>query len=233
MQPDLADLRITPSQLEKLTGMDISDSFIGRVYRPSVFRSFQRLFPFLVTEVLIFGLILIFCLPLGLVVGRGLGILSGDSGSLLSFLGIMGSVSILLFVAWNFYIYLKGRDLKALANLLDQVDKHNEIIEAVHIMDELSAIKQDMLQLIDREEVIKALTATRESLMNALLTEKVLRKHQKFITRRQELFTNIETNLAILQTLQIDGQATEYGQLLNQALQIGLSVQQEIEQLND
>lgn len=69
--------------------------------------------------------------------------------------------------------------------------------------------------------------------MNALLTEKVLRKHQKFITRRQELFTNIETNLAILQTLQIDGQATEYGQLLNQALQIGLSVRREIEQLHD
>lgn len=233
MQPDLADLRITPSQLEKLTGMDISDAFMGRVYRPSVFRSFQRLFPFLVTEALIFGLILIFCLPIGLVMGRGLGILAGDSGSMLSFLGIMGSVSVLLFMTWNLYMYLKGRELKALANLLDQVDKHNEIIEAVQIMDELSAIKQDMGQVIDREEVTKALTATRESLINALMTEKILRKHQKFITRRQELFTSIETNLAILQTLQIDGQATEYGQLLNQALQIGLSIRREIEQLSD
>lgn len=232
MQADLADLRITPSQLETLTGMDISDTFMGRVYRPSVFRSFRRLLPFLVTEIFTLGLVLIFCLPIGLVVGRGLGLLTGDFNSTVSFLLIMTSISVLLFVGWNFVMWRQGKQLKTLAHLLDEVDKHNEIIEAVHVMDELGAVNQLAVRLLDRVEVLKALSATRESLMNALITEKILRKHQRFINRRQELFTNIEANLAMLQTLQVDSQANEYGQLLNEALQIGLSIRREIDQLN-
>lgn len=233
MQLDLADLKITPAQLEKLTGMDISDAFMGRVYRPSVFRSSQRLLPFLITEAFTLGLILIFCLPIGLVVGRGFGILAGDSGSTISFLLIMLSISLLLFIGWNLYMRQQGNQLKTLAHLLDEVDKHNEIIEAVHVIDELGTVSQSTVQLIDRAEILKALNATRESLMNALMTEKILRKHQRFITRRQELFASIETNLATLQTLQIDAQANEYGQLLNEALQIGLSIRQEIGQWNE
>jgi hypothetical protein len=99
-------------------------------------------------------------------------------------------------------------------------------------MDELSTVRNETIQVIDREEVLRALTATRESLINALLTEKILRKHQRLMTRRQELFTNIETNLATLQTLQVDSQANEYGQLLNEALQIGLSIRSELEQID-
>lgn len=127
----------------------------------------------------------------------------------------------------------QAKKLTTLAHLLDEVDKHNEIIKAVHVMDELAAVNQLSIQILDRTEVLKALAATRESLINALMTEKILRKHQRFIARRQELFTNIETNLAMLRTLQINAQANEYGQLLNEALQIGLSLRREINQWNE
>lgn len=229
MQPDLADLRITASQLEKLTGLDISDTFMGRVYRPSVFRSVRRFLPFLITEGFTLALILIFCLPLGLVLGRGLGFLSSATPLWVFLLGAIG-FSLLLFVVWNLYMWQQGKQLSTLAHLLDEVDKHNEIIEAVHVMDQLAAVRHSTVQLIDRSEVLKALAATRESLVNALMTEKIFRKYRQFMNRRQELFANIETNLATLQTLQIDAQANEYGQLLNEALQIGLSLRHEVEQ---
>ncbi|MCU0525646.1 MAG: hypothetical protein MUF72_12565 [Elainella sp. Prado103] len=229
MQLDLVDLRITPDQLEKLTGLDISETFMGRVYRPSVFRSVRRFLPFLITEGLTFALILIFCLPLGLVIGRGLGWLSNAGTTLIFFLFLLG-FSVLLFAIWNLYMWQQGKRLKTLAHLLDEVDKHNDIIEAVDVMDQLSAVQSASIQLIDRSEVLQALAATRESLVNALMTEKIFRKYRQFMNRRQELFTNIESNLATLQTLQIDAQANEYGQLLNQALQIGLSLRQEIRQ---
>ncbi|MBF2049286.1 MAG: hypothetical protein IGS54_18315 [Elainella sp. C42_A2020_010] len=232
MQSGLEDLRITPHQLEKLTGMEISDTFMGRAYRPTVFHSFHQLLPFLITEALTFGLILVFCLPIGLVIGRGFGLLSGDASNTITFLLVMLSFSGLLFAGWNVYMWWQGKKLRTLAHLLDQVDKHNQIIEAVRIMDELRAVRPTM-QLLDRTEVLEALAATRETLINALLTEKILRKHQSFIARRQELFATIETNLATLQTLQIDAQASEYGQLLNQALQIGLSLRHEIDQWNE
>lgn len=118
--------------------------------------------------------------------------------------------------------------MKILAHLLDEVDKHNEIIAAVDVIDELGSVKNSTISLIDRKEVLAALTATRESLVCALMTEKILRKHKRFIARRHELFNNIETNLAALQNLQVNNQADEYGQLLNEALEIGMSVHQEI-----
>ncbi|NJO42880.1 MAG: hypothetical protein HC769_24205 [Cyanobacteria bacterium CRU_2_1] len=232
MQSDLEDLKIAPSQLEKLTGLEISDTFMGRAYRPSVFRDTKRLLSFLVTESLTFGLILIICLPAGLVIGRGFGSLTGDAKSTFQFLFVTISISIAIFVIWNIYMWVQTKTFKTLAHLLDEVDKHNEIVEAVHVIDELGAIHNSMVQVIDREEVLKALSATRESLINALMTEKLLRKHKKFIVRRHELFTNIETNLATLQTLQVDNQANEYGQLLNEALQIGMSIREEIDQLD-
>ncbi|HEY9643287.1 MAG TPA: hypothetical protein V6C57_22550 [Coleofasciculaceae cyanobacterium] len=228
MQPDLERLRITPSELEHLTGLEISDTFMGRVYRPCVFHDAKRWRSFLLTEILTLGLILIFCLPVGLVIARGLGLLTGDANSTIPFLLVTLGVAIALLAGWNFYMKLQGKPLKTLAHLLDEVDKHNDIIQAVHIMDELNSV-QAMDTLIDRAEVCKALHATRESLVSALMTERVLRKHQQFVARRQELFTTIESNLATLQTLQVNNQANEYGQLLSEALRIGISIRQELE----
>lgn len=233
MQPDLDDLRITPKTLEKLTGLEISETFMGRAYRPSLFQNPKRLSSFLITELLTFGLILIFCLPIGLVIGRSFGVLSNNASSLFPFLLITVGASVCLFALWNAYIWQNGKQLRTLAHLLDEVDKHNEIIEAVHILDELAAIQNSAIELIDRTDVIQALNATRESLVCALMTEKILRKHQRFIARRQDLFAQIETNLATLQTLQVNNEANEYGQLLNEALQIGMSVRQEVDRLGN
>jgi len=227
MQPDLADLQITPDQLERLTGLEVGDVFMGRVCRPSVFRNSRRLLSFLVTELLTLAVILIFCLPLGLVIGRGLNLLSGSST--VGFVSLMLGISLLIFAVWNGEMWRRAKQLKTLAHLLDQVDRHNEIIRAVQIMDELSAVSPtNTPEVIDRAEVLTALRATRESLINGLMTERILRRHQQFMAQRHELFANIETSLITLQHLQIDSQASEYGHLLNEALQIGLSVRREL-----
>jgi hypothetical protein len=233
MQADLENLRITQKELETLTGLEISDTFMGRAYRPSLFRQPKRLLSFLMTEVFTLGLILIFCLPISLIIARNVGGLTADASSTLCFLQITLGISIAIAIAWNLFLWQKSNRMKTLAHLLDEIDKHNEIIEAVHIIDELGSIKNSTITLIDREDALKALSATRESLICALMTEKILRKHQRFIARRHELFSSIETNLAALQALQINHQANEYGQLLNEALQIGMSVYQEIDQLNN
>lgn len=227
MQTDLAELRITLPQLEKLTGLEISEMSMGRSFRPGVFRSTQRLLPFLLTEALTLGVIVIFCLPLTLVVARGVGWLT--PGSTLPFLWAAIGIAVAIFILWNGLMWRRSQQLKTLAHLLDEVDKHNEIIDAMHVMDELGAIQASTQPLIHREEVLKALTATRESLINALMTEKILRKHQNLIYHRLELFRNIETTLGTLQALQVTNQANEYGQLLNEALQIGLSIRRELE----
>lgn len=228
MQSDLEELRITQKELENLLGLDVNEVFIGGAWRPSIIRYPKRLLSFLMTEVFTFGLILIFCLPIGLITARSFGGLTSDANSTAQFVQVSFGVSVAIALLWNLYMWQKGKSMKVLAHLLDEVDKHNEIIAAVDVIDELGAVKNSTISLVDRGEVLAALTATRESLVCALMTEKILRKHQRFIARRHELFSNIETNLAALQSLQVNNQANEYGQLLNEALEIGMSVHQEI-----
>lgn len=229
----LSDLRITPDEVENLTGLSVSDLSVGGAIRPIIFQQSKRFLAFVLTELLTLGVILIFCLPIGLLIARNLGELSTGVASAIKLLQVSFLVSIALLLLWNLYRWLKLKSLRLLVSLLDEVDKHNEIIDALEIVDQLSAIKNSQVSLGDREEVIGALNATRESLVCALMTEKILRKHQRFMARRHELFANIESNLATLRSLQVRDQASEYGQLLNEALQIGCSVHEELRRQSD
>ncbi|MBD0304078.1 MAG: hypothetical protein ICV85_18510 [Tolypothrix sp. T3-bin4] len=64
------------------------------------------------------------------------------------------------------------------------------------------------------------------------MTEKILRENQGLLARRYDLFTNIENNLASLKTLEVKERANEYTELLNEALQIGMSVHQEVQKFS-
>ncbi|NER83240.1 MAG: hypothetical protein F6K42_27545 [Leptolyngbya sp. SIO1D8] len=225
MNADLEALRITKPQLEQLTGLDISSVFMGGVVRPSTFRSARRLLSLLVTECSVLGVIFIICLGLGLVIVRSWSDFANVAVLLISVAGITVAIAI----AWNFYQWIRYQTLISLARLLDEVDRHNDIVQAVQVMDELETVQAASLKLPNRADVMMALQATRESLVSALMTERVLRRHRRFIQRRQALFSNIETNLMTLQTLQVNNQATEYQQFLQEALEIGLAVRQEME----
>ncbi len=239
MHPRLDDLRITTDDLDTLTGLDISDTFMGRAVRPSVFCIPKRLMSFVLSEIITLGLIVIFCLPASLVIAKSIPGFTDSTANTIQFLQISFGISLVIFALWNGYGWFRSSALKMLAHLLDDVDKHNEIIDALQVLDELAAVQNTSAQgvanptslLENRADVLQALSATRESLVCGLMTERVLRKHQRAMTRRHDLFTNIETDLATLQRLQVDQAANDYGHLLNDALQIGLNVRREIEQL--
>jgi hypothetical protein len=224
MQADLEALKITSTELEKLTGFDVSDVFMGSVYRPSALRSPRRLLSLLATETLVLAVVFVLCLGVGLILVRNLE--NFDSTRFLFILTF--GLAVAIAALWNLSMWLRGRGMTTLSLLLDEVDRHNDVINAVHIMDELGSVQASTLQLPNRSEVLTALQATRESLVCALMTEKILRKHKRFMLRRQELFANIETNLATLQTLTVNSQAEEYSQFLNEALEIGLTVHREM-----
>ena len=224
MNSDLEALRITKPQLEKLTGLDISSVFMGGIVRPSTFRSLSRVFSLLVTECSVLMVVFIISLGLGLVIVRSFS--SNDNVGIL--LLVVVSITLGSAIAWNFYQWRRYKTFRSLAHLLDEVDRHNDIIQAVQVMDELETVQAANLTLPNRAEVLLALEATRESLLSALMTERILRRHRPLIERRQELFSHIETHLTTLQTLHINNQASEYQQFLAEALDIGLAVQREL-----
>ncbi|MEL6469012.1 MAG: hypothetical protein AAFQ74_04745 [Cyanobacteria bacterium J06623_4] len=222
---NLDNLRITQRELDKLTGLDISDFAMGWAYRQTAFAAHRR-FAWLSEQLLTLGVGLIFCLPAALILARSL---SGDNVQVvwaaLPF-GVAGAIA--LTATWAIYRWREGKRLITLSHLLDEIDRFNEMVDAVEILEELGAAKNSRLNLENREDVIEALHLTRESLVCGLMTERVMRKHQQFMSRKQDMFASIERNLATLQRLHVSDEASEYGRLLNEAIQIGTSVHQEL-----
>jgi hypothetical protein len=110
------------------------------------------------------------------------------------------------------------------------VERYNAVIKAIHINDQLEAVGTTEVSLSDRQKVIEALTLTREDLVKAIRAERILRENQSFLVNNPEL---LATNLRTLETLQVNDRASEYGRLLNEALQIAAGVQEEMTKLQN
>lgn len=233
MQPDLQELEISPGELRHLSGVDPTE-----VFRPSILRNAQERWHFLFQEFLlslalmpiIVGLLHVFViLPL-------LG------SSLIATIATLLIVPIAV-IAFRWF-WLQSHSPAALCNLLDEVERYNAVIQAIHINDQLQAtgtrdmslddwVKPTLCDWLrhaegDRQNVLEALKLTKEDLVRALRAERVLRENQSFLVGNPEL---LATNLRTLQTLQVHDQASEYGRLLNEALQIAVGVQEEMTKL--
>ena len=221
--PNLDSLRITNRDLDELTGLDISDLSMGWATRLSVFQHPRLRWAWLMNQGLVLTVALVLWLPASLVISRNLAQQTVGMA-----IGIGGAIATTF--AYGSYGIYKGQQLKILSHLLDEVDRFNEMIKAVEILEELRQADHtsQRLSLENPDTVKEALHLTRESLVCGLMSDQIMRKHQRFIARRHELFASIETNLSSLQALQAKEMAGDYGQLLNEALQVGTSVHQEL-----
>ncbi len=219
MQPDLQGLEILSGELRHLSGVDPTE-----VFRPTILQNAKERWNFLVQELIlslaltpiIVGLLHVFVIrPL---VG----------GSLTVTLFTLILVPIAVVAIRGFW--LQRSSPTALCSLLDEVDRYNAVIKAIHINDQLQATGTTEMSLSDRKKVIEALTLTKEDLVRAIRAERILRENQSFLINNPEL---LATNLRTLQTLQVNDRASEYGRLLNEALQIAAGVQEEMTKLQN
>lgn len=148
---------------------------------------------------------------------------------------IISSCSVGIVTQIFFYFLWKQRSRTVSQNmthslkiLLSDVERYNAVIKAIDINDQIEAAGNSGVNLKERNKVIEALKLTRNDLIRALKTEKILRENKKFIVSKLELFAD---NLAALTAMQVSEQASEHGRLLNEALQIALDVQQEMKSL--
>ena len=140
-----------------------------------------------------------------------------------------GSIQILLYLLWRGKSkFLKQNMTNSLRILLNDVERYNSVIKAIDINDQIEDVGNLGVSIQAREKVLLALELTRNDLIRALKTERILRENKSFIITNSDLFTN---NLATLASMQVTEEATEHGKLLNEALQISLDVQQEMKKL--
>lgn len=214
MQSDLQGLKLTKGELKHLTGVHINN-----VYRPAIMQDPQKRADFISETVREIGyLFLIIFVPVTLI------------GAIINLPWLITiSLSLIAAVAFR-YKKFKDNSKKSLVDLLEDVDRYNAVIKAIDINDQLESVGNVGIAVQDRDKVIEALKLTREDLVRALKTEKIIRENQRFIASNQEMFSS---NLTAVKALQVSDRASEHGQLLNEALQIAISVQEEMRQLQN
>lgn len=231
MQRDLQELVISPIQVENLSGVPVA-----WLYRPRPVRHWkdwlQQFSAFwdLLRLLLVLDL---FCRAfwaggsLVTLVGRILipGLTSSWSTWLLEW-GILAAIAALGQAYWIF----RSRRMPLLLNLLEEVERYNRIIQAIHINDQLVEAGNPEAKLPQRDQIIEALKLTRSDLIRALKTERILRQNKDFIEQQREFFGD---ELAALTALQLREQASEQSQLLDAALQIALQVRSQLSQLHN
>jgi len=123
-------------------------------------------------------------------------------------------------------VIIRNKSLKKIIRLIKEVQNHNQIVKNLHTLDQLVEAGNP-IKLNDRGTVIDALQITRAGLVRALKTEKILRENPKFMPE----YFNID--LTTIESEKTTVRAVEYAELLNDALQVGVSVQQAMRKLKD
>ncbi len=195
MRDDLQGLEISPKDLQNLTNLPVKDELIniinplGRFVKQViakikgtegatvVFISFS----ILVASYIILNFILkIFDLWLTV-----------PSWLLLLVLGLWvgGVTQIGLYFIWKKRCkVLKANMTHSLQILLNDVDRYNAIIKAIDINDQIEEAGNPGVSIRERQRVIEALKLTRNDLVRALKTEKILRQNKNFIISNSDFF---------------------------------------------
>lgn len=235
MQDDLQSLEISQIELRQLTNLPVNDDLIliGNKLKKILNKFIEKLQGSEAASVLFVGVATVvfsyvfFDVILKLFI-PGLTI---PSWILFVFL-LIGSSSIAqggLYSLWKQRRKTVSQQMNpSLKVLLADVERYNNVIKAIFINDQIEAAGNPEVAIKERKKVLEALQLTRSDLIRALKTERVLRENKKFILRNTELF---DRNLPALSAMQVDERATEHGKLLNEALQIAMDVQLEMQRL--
>ena len=230
MKIDLESLELTPEELDNLVEFDTNTAIAVDFYRAVVFKKPQQMFSVFITEVALFLSILIAVYPISLMLVRNTNNLPTTTSGTNQLLLTLFLFSLLCLIGINVYIWQGAKKLKSLAKLIEEIDKYNSVIHTLAVMEKLD-LASGASSIQNREEILAILQATKGSLISGIKVEKVIRKHQSFLANQQDLLASLENNLTTLVTFKPGNATQEYQQILNETLQIGLTVHKEVGRL--
>ena len=110
--------------------------------------------------------------------------------------------------------------------LFAEADKCNKIIYDIDIFDQLQDAGNS-IKLESRESAIAALRMTRNDIVRALKTERILREHPEFHPDRFDI------DLNAFEAIQMGDRAKEYGRIFDTTMQIAIDVQKAMYELQE
>jgi hypothetical protein len=222
MSADWQNLRLSPREIERWSGLEVGDRWVGGIllgiYRFSKLQHPLDWVGWMLFEVATAALLFVFTLPIGLGIVR---VIPSDQVMLTS----MGASTLGGMVVLYGYRGRKGRSFQTLLHLLDEIDRYHEVLEAIAVVNQL-AVAQGKAPPTEHHEAAVTLQLTRDCLITGLKTERILREQNNWMV--QDRATHLEQSLALLKTLELQTQADEYAGILQQSVAIAERVQQEL-----
>jgi hypothetical protein len=132
----------------------------------------------------------------------------------------------------NWWIVHRGKRLQKLLKLVEKIERYNQIVKSIETLVRVTSLTAPTVDEERIKIVLDILAQTRHNLLAALEIDFYLR-HQDLATTVTTAFidsapSEIAHNLLALQQLAQQPQLAEYATLLNQAWEIGLSIDREL-----
>jgi hypothetical protein len=218
MKSDLKDLKITDKELEQLTGIqNLRDDFDHVVQLYLLYEKSPDIFMRIPTENIAIR-------PSTLenpeFRSQFFQILYQKKWEVTGWIG-KGLNKLTKAVEKKIHKYLNIIKPTPLGILLDEVNKYNSVLEEIAFVDQLEEAGNPV-NIQDRHQVIETLQQIRAELIRALKTEKLFRENPHFTMQ------DFSLDLFSWQRLELDEHAQQYEQFVNEALEIGLRVREDM-----
>ncbi len=231
---NLESLRIDREEIDNLIDLDLVSILAIDLYRALVFRDYRNIFSLGLTIIAIFILSLVAIFFVSSILPNKSANLVNNTSGFINLLFVAIAVTILLISIGIFCLWKRSVKLRSLTVLLDKLDIYNRLIEKLIVIDNILSLQTSNFTkkyTNNRDSIVEALNITKQSLLKALSIEKLIRQHQNLTSNRYELLTELEHNLVALMSFEPETQIDEYENILNEVLQLGLGVHQEIRKL--
>jgi hypothetical protein len=229
MSVNWQELEISQAELEELINFDLLSSWAIDLSRVLLLKLKTYRRSLLLTEGCSLFSISLFVFPINLIIFRNFNWLSNNTSGLILVLATTALVSISILLYLNYYLWLKAKRLKVFAILLEKVKQYNDLINNLKLVTELNSLNSDRMNSEQQEivELKTALSLTKNSLIKSIELEKVINRDRHIANNRYQLLANLESGLVNLNLLS-QNNSHDYQQLLSEAIELGLSVHQEI-----
>jgi hypothetical protein len=221
----ITELIIPRSTVESIGQQEIGSLMVGFAWRRSLWKNSRKIAQVVLMQIIGFSTIFTaLMLPIDRVLHSYYPPPSQQARALEIF-WVDSSITAIILIGINRWIYRRGKQLHKLLKLVEQIEHYNQIVMAIDTLETLARLTNNGS---DRspDSIVEILTKTRHNLLVALQIEShVDRLRQQ--PSSSDLTLIISTNLIDLQNLARQPQLAEYGPLLTQAWEIGMSVYHE------
>ncbi len=239
MSLDAENLRISDPEIQRISGVSFHDSFLAEYYRmwgrlklqeQAIAFTMAEIFQFLALELILFFVLLVLTFPLGILVAKYFGNPGQENFQDLGAIALAIGLATLTFLGLNLYLYFRSKPLLSLLNLLNELEHYEKVVTIFYRMDKLISDGYMEQDKVNRQQMIAALKVTKNSFFHALKAERLVREYRQ-INLPDELFEILDRNLSELIDFDVQGQDSYYGRLINETLEIGISVHRELRKL--